>query len=265
MPILAKLAHERGMRVSGHVPMHMIAEDVVEAGYDEVQHINMLFLNFLADRTTDTRTPLRFSIVGEKAAGLDLASKPVADFIQLLLEKKTVVDPTVNAFEDLLVGRPGQIWASVAPIVSRLPPQVQRYFKIGGLPIPPEHDATYLESFEQLLRMIKRLHDAKVPLVAGTDNVAGLMLHHELALYERAGVPRADILRIATIDAARIMKLDGQRGSIAPGKDADLVLVDGDPLARIMDLSKTVLTIRGGTLYRAEDLYPLVGVRPATP
>ena len=108
VPVLARLAHERKMRVSGHVPMHMLAADAVRAGYDEIQHINMLFLNFFADKNTDTRTPLRFSLVADNAANFDLGSKPVKDFFKLLIDKKTVVDPTVSVFESLFVARPAR-------------------------------------------------------------------------------------------------------------------------------------------------------------
>src|SRR5207237_10705780 len=95
VPLLAKEAHARGMMVTGHVPVHMLANEAVRAGYDGIEHINMLFLNFLADHDTDTRTPTRFTLVGDKAASLDLKSKPVTEFLALLRERRTVVDPTV--------------------------------------------------------------------------------------------------------------------------------------------------------------------------
>jgi hypothetical protein len=261
VPVLAKLAHEKGMRVSGHIPVHMRAEEAVRAGYDEIQHVNMLFLNFFIDKDTDTRTTLRFSIVAEKGAGLDLGSKPVKDFFGLLLEKRTVVDPTVNAFQDLLVSRPGEILPDLVPIVSRLPVQLQRRFKTGGLPVPEGKDDLYKQSFAKLLAMIKALWDAKIPLVSGTDNIAGLMLHHELELYVKAGIPTADVLRIASLDAARVMKLDKQTGSIAAGKSADFFLVDGDPLAHIEDLRKVTTTVRDGVTFSSAELYATVGVR----
>lgn len=60
---IAKAAHARGLRVSGHIPAFMTAEQAVRAGYDEIQHINMLVLNFLFDKVQDTRTPARFSAI----------------------------------------------------------------------------------------------------------------------------------------------------------------------------------------------------------
>jgi imidazolonepropionase-like amidohydrolase len=109
--------------------------------------------------------------------------------------------------------------------------------------------------------MVKALHDAKIPIVSGTDSIAGLMLHHELSLYAKAGIPNADILRIASLDAARVMKLDKQTGSIEKGKVADFFLTAGDPLANIDDLRKVTTTVRGGVRFESADLYPTVGVR----
>jgi cytosine/adenosine deaminase-related metal-dependent hydrolase len=262
VPLLAQLAHAKGMRVSGHVPMSMRAEDTVRAGYDEIQHVNMLFLNFFIDKDTDTRTPLRFSIVAEKGPSLDLQSKPVRDFFKLLIDKKIVVDPTVGVFEELFVGRPGQPPPGFLPMIERLPVQVQRAFRTGGLVVPEGKDETYKQAFVKALEMIKALYDAKIPIVAGTDSIAGLMLHYELELYVKAGIPSGDVLELATLGSARIMKKDKTTGSLARGKDADFFVVDGDPLARIQDLRKVTSVVRGGVVISAADLHATVGVRP---
>jgi hypothetical protein len=262
VPVLARLAHEKKMRVSGHVPMHMLAADVVRAGFDEIQHVNMLFLNFFATKETDTRTPLRFSLVADNAHGFDLQSKPVKDFFQLLLQKKTVVDPTVTVFESLFVARPGKIPPSFSAMVERMPVQVQRWFKSGGLVVPDGKDQHYIQAFEKALAMVKALHDAKIPIVAGTDGVAGLFLHHELETYARAGIPNADILRLATIGSARVMQRDATEGSIKKGKLADFFLVDGDPLANVSDVRKVSTVVRSGTIHDSAELYRSVGVQP---
>ena len=68
VPLLAKEAHARGMLVTGHIPVHMLAHEAVDAGYDGIEHINMLFLNFLATHDTDTRDTTRFTLVGDHAA-----------------------------------------------------------------------------------------------------------------------------------------------------------------------------------------------------
>src|SRR5690606_10262032 len=123
---IAEHAHHRGMRLSGHVPAFMTAQQAVDAGFDEIQHVNMLFLNFLAGAEVDTRTQLRFSLVGEKAAGLDLTSKPVKDFIKLLADKQITIDPTVATFRSLLLGKNKQVDPEFAMVADHLPPGVVR-------------------------------------------------------------------------------------------------------------------------------------------
>ncbi len=260
VPLLAKEAHARGMMVTGHIPVHMLANEAVRAGYDGIEHINMLFLNFFADHDTDTRTTKRFTLVGEKAATFDLKSKAVTDFIALLKEHHTVIDPTLDAFEDLLTGEQGKIIPGLENVVSRLPVQTQRQFLTGGLPLDGDKLTTYRASYEKLLVMVKLLHDKGVTLVVGTDSLPGLMVHHELALFVRAGLTPAEAIKNDTIDAARAMKLEKKTGSIALGKAADLFVVDGDPLAHIEDLMKVQWAMRGGVVFMSDALYGTVGV-----
>ena len=263
VPVIAAAAHEAGMRVSGHVPAFMTMQEAVEKGYDEVQHANFWFLNFLFDTVKDTRTPARFTAVAEHAAELDLASDRVRAFVGVLQEHHTVVDPTIAIFEDMFVSRPGSASAILAPVANRLPSQVRRNGLRGGLPVPDGMDARYRDSFRAMLRMLKKLYDSGVTIVAGTDDIAGFTLHRELEDYVAAGIPPAKVLQIATLGAARVMKHDAETGSIAPGKAADLVLVDGDPVARISDIRRVSVVIRGGTVYDAAALYEALGVRPA--
>jgi hypothetical protein len=262
VPILAKAAHEKKMRVSGHVPVFMRAEECIRLGYDEIQHVNMLFLNFFVDEKTDTRTPLRFSLVAEKAADFDFGGKPFKEFLALLVQKKTVIDPTLNAFENLFVDRQGELGPSVLPIASRLPPQVRRHYLSGGLPVPAGKDAHYKASFAAAQKMVKTLFDGGVPVVLGTDSLAGMFLHREMELHALAGIGNGDVLRNATLGSAKVMGRDKTSGSIAVGKDADMFLVDGDPLAKISDVRRVVTTVRGGVVFASADVYAAVSVLP---
>lgn len=262
VPAIIRLAHAKGLRVSGHVPAFMTAEQFVRAGADELQHVNFLFLNFLFDDVKDTRTPARFTSVADRAAAVDLGSESVRSFVGLLKERKTVVDPTVNIFEGMFTDRPGKVSAGFAAVADRLPPQVRRGLLAGGLPVPEGKDERYRESARALLRMIKLLYDSGVTLVAGTDSTPGFALHRELELDAEAGIPAPEVLKIATLGAARVMKRDAELGSIAPGKLADLILVDGDPAARIGDIRRVSLVVKDGKLYEPAALYRSIGVRP---
>jgi len=262
VPTLIEFAHEKGLRAAGHVPAFMTARQFVEAGADEVHHVNFLFLNFFFDQVQDTRTPARFTTLGERAGALDLNSPEVNSLIKLLQDKHTTIDPTVTILYSMLTDRVGTVSAAYAPIASRLPPQIRRSLLAGGLPIPEGKDQQYRAAGEALLHMVKRLYDANITLVAGTDNLPGFTLHRELEMYVQAGIPAADVLRIATLNGARVLKRDAELGSIAAGKLADLILVDGDPARRIGDIRNTDLVIKDGKLYEPAALYRSFGVQP---
>jgi imidazolonepropionase-like amidohydrolase len=262
VPLLAAEAHAKGMKVIGHVPVHMIASEVVRAGYDGVEHINMLFLNFFATKDTDTRDTTRFTLVGDQAADFALDGKPMLELIDLLKQKKTVVTPTLSAFQDLFIGEQGKITPGLEQVVARLPVMTARWFVVGGLPMDAAKRALYARSWTKILAMVKTLWDAKVRLMLGTDHIGGIMMHNEMALFVSAGVPPKDVMKMATIDAARTLGLERKLGSITAGKRADLIVVDGDPIADIKQIRKTVMVMRGGVLYRSDALYGAVGVQP---
>jgi imidazolonepropionase-like amidohydrolase len=263
VPPIAAAAHGRGLRVSGHVPNGMLAAEFVRAGADELQHINFILLNFLASQVKDTRTPERFTAVAEHAAGIDLDSESVKDFIALLVEHHTTVDVTLAAFEGMFTGRPGQPSPDFVPVLDRLPAQVRRQAFAGGIPVTAANDQRYRDSYAALLRMTKKLFDAGVPILAGTDALAGVMLHRELELEVRAGIPPARALQNATLVAARVLKQDAELGSIRVGKRADLLLVEGDPTTNISDVRRGRLVVKAGVLYDPAQLYAAVGVSPS--
>jgi imidazolonepropionase-like amidohydrolase len=263
VPTIVDAAHSHGMRVSGHIPAFMTASQAVRAGFDEIQHVNMLFLNFLGD-TLDTRTPLRFSAVAQHAVELDLNADSVQSFIRLLRERDVVVDPTVGIFDAMFRARPGSVSPQFAAIADRLPPTVRRGYLNGGLPVPEGMDGRYRESAGRMLDLVFELYRQGVRIVPGTDAMAGFALHRELELYERAGIPAPEVLRIATLGAAEIAGRADVLGSIEPGKLADLILVDGDPSVRMADIRNVDLVMKDGVLYDPAALYAAVGVLPRT-
>jgi len=264
MPVIARAAHAKGLRVSGHVPAFMTARQFVEHGADEIQHINMLVLNFLYDKVQDTRSPARFTAVAEHAAALDLGSRPVREFVELLRQRDIVVDPTVGTFEDMFLGRPGVPGPGMSAIIDRFPPTIQRSLRsgAGGLPIQPGSEALYRDSYQRLVDLVGVLYRSGVRIVPGTDNLAGMTLPRELELYVAAGIPPVDVLRIATIESARVMKREREFGRVAPGFVADLILVDGDPSVVMSDIRKVHTTIRGDRLYDADALFGSIGIKP---
>ncbi len=92
--------------------------------------------------------------------------------------------------------------------------------------------------------------------------MAAFTIHRELELYAEAGIPFAEVLRIGTLDSARVVGVDGRKGSIEVGKDSDLLLVEGNPLEDISAIRNGVLVMKGNTVYQPDELYKTVGVKP---
>ncbi len=259
---IATEVHGNNMRLSGHIPSFMTTEQAVRQGFDEIQHINMLFLNFLAGPEDDTRTPLRFSLVAEKAGSMDLDSRQVTAFINLLKDRNIVVDPTVAIFDNMFRHRSGNLSPSFAMVADHMPPAVRRSLLAGEMDINDENAAQYAASAQALLDMIQRLHRAGVKLVAGTDSLAGFGLHRELELYVKAGIPERDVLRLVTLGSAEVMKAEDTSGSITAGKQADMVLLLENPLQDINALRKAKLVFKGNRIWQSSKLYSAVGIKP---
>jgi hypothetical protein len=262
VPAIVRMAHEKKLRVSGHVPAFMTAEQFVEDGADEIQHVNFLFLNFLFDTVKDTRTPARFTAVAENAASFDFASAKFKTFLTLLKSHRTVCDPTVAVFEDMFLGSPTSVAPSLGPVARRFPAQVRRALLNTGLPMAEGKQKLYADSFRALVRMVGELYRAGIPVVAGTDGLPGFTLDRELEIYVEAGIPAPRVLQLATIGAARVMGKDRELGSVAPGKFADFILVDGDPSARIGDIRRVTEVVKDGVRYDPARLYGSIGVKP---
>jgi Amidohydrolase family len=262
VPFIATYAHQNGMRVNGHVPAGMIADQFVDAGVDEFQHINFFFLNFWPEEASKTNTRARLTIPAERAATLDANSPAVVNFIARLKAKQIVVDPTLGVFEGEYAARPGAASPSYASILDRLPVQLRRAAFRGGLPADGDEDRIHRASFQAMLDMTARLYRAGVPLVIGTDGIEGLMLHRELELWVQAGIPPEKVLQIATIGAARVARAEDERGSIAPGKLADVALFEGNPVKNISDIRRPRVVIKNGVIYRSESLFTAIGMMP---
>ncbi len=219
-------------------------------------------LNFLVKPDTDTRTLARFVLPSEKVADLDFNSPAVKRFIASLKAKKVVVDPTLATFS-FLRQRDGSMAEEYKSIAEHMPTDVKRGFRVGTMKIADDATAArYEASYQKMVQFAGLLHKAGVPLVAGTDALAGFTLHSELEMLVKAGLTPSEALQVATRNGARYTRTSHERGSIAPGKLADLVLVDGDPTARIEDVRKVALVITRGMLVYPHEVHQALGIVP---
>jgi hypothetical protein len=261
----AAYAHQRGLRVSGHIPAFMKAEDAVKDGYDEIQHINQVLLNFYVKPDTDTRSLQRFTLIAENANSLDLDAQPFQDLVKLFVAHKTVLDPTLTAFEAQFTQMPGEMNPSLGPIGDHLPITLHRQLFKSESEITKEMAPRWRASYAKMLEAVARFHRAGIQIVSGTDDVAGFAFQRELELYVKAGIPANEVLRIATWNGATYARVLADRGSIERGKRADLILIDGDPTQDISTIRNVALVMQDGDAYYPAELWGELGVKPFAP
>ena len=114
----------------------------------------------------------------------------------------------------------------------------------SGMIITPTlalHSRNRTEPIPEIQKTVKAIYDAGGRIVAGVDSpfvTFADSLHVEMRLYAEAGIPPARVLQLATLEGARAIGAESEIGSVEIGKIADLVLLDGDPLASIADTTK---------------------------
>ncbi|MCG9917483.1 MAG: amidohydrolase family protein [Phenylobacterium sp.] len=261
---LAAEARRLGMGVTGHVPAFSNPDRVLFDGYDDIAHINQLMLGWILSPGEDTRTPLRLTGMA-RAANLDLTTEQVRSTVRYMSENGKALDTTAMILERLMLSRSGQVHPADAPYYDHVPVAYQRFRKRTFVTLdadPGQTDAAYQAAFGKVLEVLKLLDDNNVQLLPGTDDGTGFSVHRELEVYVMAGISPGKTLRLATLDAERYFGRDHELGSIARGKLADLILVEGDPTTNISDIRKVRMTMVGGVAYFPAEIYEHLNVRP---
>jgi|CXWL01.1.fsa_nt_gi hypothetical protein len=264
-PVAAE-AHRLGMKVTGHVPAFVHPDQAIEAGYDDIAHINQLMLGWLIQPGEDTRTAFRLTAMA-RAAELNLNSRPVRRTIDLMRRNNVALDATAVTLENFMLSRARQNPPAFAAILDHMPIGYQRARKRTFVPLADAaEDARYHAAFQRLLETMALLHRRGIQLLPGTDEGSGFTLHRELELYVAAGISASETLSLATLRTEQYLGRDQRYGSIERGKMADFLLVPGDPTADISAIRQVRMTVRGGTVYFPSEIHTAFGIRPfATP
>jgi imidazolonepropionase-like amidohydrolase len=240
-------AHRLGLRVLGHVPAGMRPLEAVHAGYDELTHVNFVMMQAMPQSVVNVaNTAARFEGPAEFARTVDLDSPMMKALVAELAERKIWVDPTIVVFERAFTHDAPELGYTYAPYAGILPAVFERSLAEGGYPLFGKVTrADMRESYAKIVQLVGRLHKAGVPIVAGTDGW-GLELVREIEIYRQAGMSAAEALQTATIKPARLVGVADRTGSIAVGKEADMVLVAGDVSNDLGALRRVVTVISDG-------------------
>jgi imidazolonepropionase-like amidohydrolase len=234
-------AHRLGITVTGHIPEGMNLMQGVDSGMDMVNHIQ--YVASIVKWTKDRQILWN-----------DSQTVAALDFIK---EHGVVLDPTLGVFEMIFRSLSDSI-TKLEPAFFTLPEPLQVLFRTMGMPAASAEQ--YKPYFQNLERLVKVLHDKGVPIVAGTDmGFPGFSVDRELELYVEAGLTPLEALRTATLVPALVMKQAGVSGSLLPGRAADIIIVDGDPLHHIGDLRRVKVVIKDGRVYDPVALHKMAG------
>jgi imidazolonepropionase-like amidohydrolase len=270
-------ARRRRIPVDGHVPFRITPEEAADAGQRTAEHPDALaaccstageaerkrFASVLASYATLSDSE-QFLALFRHTRALYESRDPAACAPALAAFRRNGTAVTVDLVAYHHVVHAEQILADEARM-RLVPPDIRRSWK-------SQFNSEMIREFQSILRPIVPLElanvrvakEAGVVLLAGTDvgvplQVPGLSLHVELERLVEAGLSPLDALQAATLNPARVLKMADSLGIVEPGKFADLVLVDANPLENIRNTRKIHAVVANGRLYRRADLDQLLG------
>jgi imidazolonepropionase-like amidohydrolase len=274
-------------RVDGRVPVtgHLSrtwASEAIEAGIDCLEHVHAtVYQDVVKPEHRHPREegngfiPNYWTWLNTGWAEADLDADYVKRFVEMLVSRNVTLSPTTVLITGGMATRealeePG-IKYTPRGLADRRREQLDQMQRLreeaekAGRPMPavaglqgdPEVGA---RARENQLRFLKRVYDAGGSLVPSTDTgaapnqVPGFALHRELALFSEAGIPNAKVIEMATSGAARVLRKEGEIGSITPGKRADILVLGGNPIADIANTRRVEVVIKDGRAFEPQPL-----------
>jgi len=263
---IARRARERGVVFAGHVPRVVGSAAASDSGQKSIEHL----LGIPAECTPADSVALapRYTVQG--ALGR-CSSEDLAPLYEKFVRNGTYVTPTFTAQVEVAV------WPTRAvpgdSLAHYLPKAVRDYVaQIFPMPdsIPPNADSVGRAMLEKRLRQVSAMQRAGVHILTGTDaplrnSPPGFGLHEELALLVSGGMAPFEALRSATLEPARYFGMLDSLGTIAPGKLADLLLLDANPLQDIRNTRRISAVVANGRLHAGAARQRLLHIASASP
>jgi imidazolonepropionase-like amidohydrolase len=259
---IIETAKERGLPVAGHIPRSITMTHAVELGMTRLEHIRITGREMLSADEADQIDPLplgrREPLLWQR---FDLQSEKMQALVQRLAQSQIFLDPTLVIAEETEVPNPDA--DKNDPNNQYLSPKVvERYVNLKSpiYELPAELQAAGLEAFHKQEKFVGMCNRAGVKIIAGTDGpgigslLPGFGLHRELELLVESGMSPLEALRAASLTGAEALGKDDRLGTVEPGKFADMVVLDADPLQEIQNLRKIHLVVQGGKTYAPDAL-----------
>ena len=236
-------AHTRGLKVTGHL-CSVTYSEAADLGIDNLEHSFLASTDFILDKQPD--------VCPGQGAGqqtvttLDENGAAFKALVKKLVDKQVALTSTLTVFETFTPGRPLPAGLDV------LTPQLRSQFEQTHARVAQNKESNYLKLFPKAMVLERAFVQAGGLLVAGTDPtgsggvIPGFSNQRQVELLVDAGFSPLEAIKISTLNGARYLGRDKSVGSIAVGKQADLVVLNGDPSASIGDIRNIELVFRQG-------------------
>lgn len=255
-------AHQRGLKVTGHL-CSVTYREAADLGIDDLEHGFLAATDFAPGKEPDI-CPQN----GQASLlDVDLEGEEFRELVQHLVERNVAVTSTLTVFETFTPGRPP---ASAGALDAMAAEPRDSYLR-GRAQLAVAQDSPWARLFPKAMAMEKAFAEAGGLLVVGTDPtgyggvVAGFSNQRALELLVESGFTPEQAVRIATLNGARYLGRDGEIGTVAAGKRADLVVVDGDPSTDITAVRHVRMVFKAGIGYDSAKLVEatrgMVGLR----
>jgi imidazolonepropionase-like amidohydrolase len=262
-------AHKRGLKVTGHL-CSIGYREAAEIGIDNLEHGLLADSEFVPDKQPD-KCP--GAAVSASLRQLDINSDAVKETIRTLVAKNVALTSTLPVFEagaPLMQSGIGAASAVLNPrVLSVMNADARVRYLTNRSRIAADSPAAVL--VRKSMDFERAFVAAGGLLIAGLDPtgnggiVAGFGDLREVELLVEAGFTPLEAIKIATLNGARFLGEDRSLGSIAVGKQADLMIVKGNPAANISDIENVEIVFKDGVGYDSEKLIQsvqgLVGIR----
>ncbi len=236
-------AHARGLKVTGHLCSVTYGE-AADLGIDNLEHGFMPATDFVAGKQPDVCPG---QAAGQQTvAALDENGAPIKALMQKLIARRVALTSTLTVFETFTPGTP------VPPGLDVLAPSLKDAFLRARERAHANPASVYRELLPKDMRLERAFARAGGLLVAGTDPtgiggvVAGFSNQRQLELLVQAGFTPLEAITIGTLNGAKYLGREDRIGTIAVGKQADLVVINGNPAAAIGDVRQVQTVFKKG-------------------
>lgn len=255
-------AHRRGLKLTGHL-CSVTYPEAIDLGIDDLEH--GFFVDTMDDpgKTPDVCTP------GDGAATLtamDPDSAEATALIRKLIDHHVALTSTLPAFEPEF-SQHSRLYVESLAAMSPQARESYLYVRGAALAAPAERRTQRETEYRHGVAMEKRFFDAGGLLLAGPDPtstggiVAGFGDLREIELLVDGGFSVEQAVRVATLNGATYLGLQDRIGSVAAGKDADLLIVRGDPTRTLEDIANVEIVFKDGVGYDPQALIRSVAGR----